>query len=133
SAAHRAQLPLYEATLPGRCSEWRRSGMGMLQGVPAALLRRIVMAAPHNRSSHLFAVRTMAAFILAWSALGQEAGELPKFDEAVEVTASRSSESVVDAPVAVTVVGQHEIETSPADNCADLLRPVTNVVVTSAR
>jgi outer membrane receptor protein involved in Fe transport len=75
----------------------------------------------------------MYAAMVFCSMLAQEAGKPPKFDDVVEVTASRNAESVVDAPVAVTVVGQHEIATSAADNCADLLRPVTNVVVTSAR
>ncbi len=59
----------------------------------------------------------------------------PKFSETTEVTASRNEESISDAPVSISVVGQKQIETSPADNYADLLRglPGLNVVQTSAR
>src|SRR5713101_6004072 len=59
----------------------------------------------------------------------------PKFAETVEVTASRNEESISEAPVSISVVGQGQIEASPADNYADLLRgvPGLNVVQTSAR
>jgi len=59
----------------------------------------------------------------------------PKLLETTEITASRSEESITDAPVSISVVGQTQIETSPADNYADLLRgvPGVNVVQTSAR
>jgi len=74
--------------------------------------------------------------ILARPALGQsKENKPPKFDETVEVTASRSEESITEAPVSISVVGQGQIQTSPADNYADLLRgvPGLNVVQTSAR
>src|SRR5712691_9089448 len=70
--------------------------------------------------------------VLLWITLAQE---LPKFGETTEVTASRNKESVLDAPVSVTVIDQKEIAMSAADNYADLLRgvPGINVVQTSAR
>src|SRR5947207_2261328 len=62
-------------------------------------------------------------------------GQPAKFGETTEVTASRNSESITDAPASISVVGQKHIETSPADNYGDLLRgvPGLNVVQTSAR
>jgi outer membrane receptor protein involved in Fe transport len=59
----------------------------------------------------------------------------PTYGETVEVTASRTEQPVLDAPAAMTVVGTQQIETSAADNYADLLRgvPGLNVVQTSAR
>ncbi|HEV8268204.1 MAG TPA: TonB-dependent receptor plug domain-containing protein, partial [Thermoanaerobaculia bacterium] len=61
--------------------------------------------------------------------------ELPAYAGAVEVTASRTEQPVLDAPVAITVVDGKQIETSPAKNYADLLRgvPGLNVIQTSAR
>ncbi len=76
------------------------------------------------------------AFLLSLARLtfGQE-NKPPQFGEIVEVTASRNEESISDAPVSISVVSQRQIETSPADNYADLLRgvPGLNVVQTSAR
>ena len=59
----------------------------------------------------------------------------PTHEEKVVVTASRREESVLDAPVSVTVVGEQQVETSAADNVADLLRgvPGLNATQTSAR
>jgi outer membrane receptor for ferrienterochelin and colicins len=64
-----------------------------------------------------------------------EPDELPTFAGAVEVTASRTEQPVLDAPVAITVVDGKQIETSPARNYGDLLRgvPGLNVIQTSAR
>lgn len=61
--------------------------------------------------------------------------ETPTYAETLVVTASRTEESLLDVPVATTVVGAKQIEASGADNYADLLRgvPGLNVVQTSAR
>ncbi len=58
-----------------------------------------------------------------------------QYSEQMVVTASRTEEKLIDAPVAITVVGPEQIETSPADNYADLLRgvPGLNIVQLSAR
>ena len=57
------------------------------------------------------------------------------YTETTVVTASRTKEQIIDAPVSISVVGPEQIEASPADNYADLLRgvPGLNVVQTSAR
>jgi iron complex outermembrane receptor protein len=59
----------------------------------------------------------------------------PQHEETMIVTASRKEESLLDAPVSITVVGELQIETSPAENMADLLRgvPGLNAAQTSAR
>jgi outer membrane receptor protein involved in Fe transport len=59
----------------------------------------------------------------------------PPYSEILEVTASRVEQPVLDAPVAITVIGRQQIETTPADNYADLLRgvPGVNAIQTSAR
>jgi outer membrane receptor protein involved in Fe transport len=46
------------------------------------------------------------------------------YAETLIVTASRVSESLIAAPASVAVLDSQEIETSPADNFADLLREV---------
>jgi outer membrane receptor protein involved in Fe transport len=69
------------------------------------------------------------------------AAEEPKRDqpqpysETVEVTASRTEQPLLDAPVAVTVIDRKQIESTPAGNYADLLRgvPGLNAIQTSAR
>ncbi len=63
------------------------------------------------------------------------AADAPQYTETMVVTASRVEESLLDVPVSTSVVGPAQIETSPADNYADLLRgvPGLNVVQTSAR
>ena len=57
------------------------------------------------------------------------------YSEMVEVTASRVEQPLLDAPVAMSVIDRQQIETTPADNYADLLRglPGVNVIQTSAR
>jgi outer membrane receptor protein involved in Fe transport len=59
----------------------------------------------------------------------------PAYAETIIVTASRVSESLITAPAAVSVLGSKEIETSAADNFADLLRgvPGLNVAQFGAR
>src|SRR5712691_11139878 len=83
---------------------------------------------------HFSPVGIAFLLVIAHATLAQES-KPAKFGETTEVTASRSEESILDAPVSVSVVGQRQIETSPADNYADLLRgvPGLNVVQTSAR
>ena len=65
----------------------------------------------------------------------EKAPSPPPVTETIEVTASRTAEALIDAPVSMTIVGQKQIETTPADNYADLLRgvPGLNVIQTSAR
>lgn len=57
------------------------------------------------------------------------------YAETVVVTASRAPESLITAPASVAVVGTQEIETSAADNFADLMRgvPGVNIVQFGAR
>jgi outer membrane receptor for ferrienterochelin and colicins len=59
----------------------------------------------------------------------------PGYAETVIVTASRGPESLISAPASVAVVGGREIEASPAENVADLLRgvPGLNIVQFGAR
>jgi outer membrane receptor protein involved in Fe transport len=61
--------------------------------------------------------------------------EPPPFSEVLEVTASRVEQPLLDAPVAISVIGEQQLETTAADNYADLLRgvPGVNAVQTSAR
>jgi outer membrane receptor protein involved in Fe transport len=53
----------------------------------------------------------------------------PDYAETMIVTASRVSESLITAPAAVAVLGGKDIETSAADNFADLLREVPGLNV----
>ena len=57
------------------------------------------------------------------------------YEAEVTVTASRTEESVVDAPASVTVIPRARIEATPARNFADLLRgvPGLNVIQLSSR
>ena len=61
--------------------------------------------------------------------------EVYRFSTDVLVTASRREQRTIDAPVSMTVIDRREIESSPAQNIADLLRgvPGLNVVEVSAR
>lgn len=61
--------------------------------------------------------------------------ELPPYSEVMEVTASRVEQPLLDAPVALSIIDEQQLETTPADNYADLLRgvPGVNAVQTSAR
>lgn len=61
--------------------------------------------------------------------------EPPPYSEVMEVTASRVEQPLLDAPVALSVIDEQQLETTPADNYADLLRgvPGVNAVQTSAR
>ena len=61
--------------------------------------------------------------------------ELYRFSTDVVVTASRREQRTIDAPVSMTVLDRRQIEASPAENVADLLRgvPGLNVVEISAR
>lgn len=65
----------------------------------------------------------------------QEAEEPPVYEEQVVVTASRTEQSLVNAPATVSVISSQTIEQSPALNYGDLLRtvPGLNVTQTSAR
>src|SRR6185295_10087308 len=58
-----------------------------------------------------------------------------KYSESVVITASRVQQSLVDAPVAVTVIDKDRLATSPAENFADVLRgvPGLNVIQMSSR
>ncbi|MEM7247936.1 MAG: TonB-dependent receptor, partial [Acidobacteriota bacterium] len=59
----------------------------------------------------------------------------PSITEATVVTANRTEQSILDAPVSVSVVDEQTIETSAADNIGDLVRgvPGVNIVQVSAR
>jgi len=61
--------------------------------------------------------------------------ERQRYEERIVVTASRTEQLLLDAPVAITVLTGDIIESSPAGNYADLLRgvPGLNVSQTSAR
>ena len=61
--------------------------------------------------------------------------DLYRFSTDVVVTASRREQRTIDAPVSMTVIDRRQIESSPAQNVADLLRgvPGLNVVEVSAR
>jgi iron complex outermembrane receptor protein len=65
----------------------------------------------------------------------QQEEEMPRFQEVVVVTASKTEEKLIDAPVTLSVVSSDTIESSPAQNYADLLRavPGLNITQTSAR
>jgi outer membrane receptor protein involved in Fe transport len=60
---------------------------------------------------------------------------IQNYGETVVVTGSRSPEALRVAPVAVSVVGESDIETSPASHVGELLRgvPGLNVIELSAR
>ena len=59
----------------------------------------------------------------------------PVYTDQIVVTASRTEQSILEAPVSITVIGEDQIAASAADNIGDLLRgvPGLNVVQTSAR
>lgn len=61
--------------------------------------------------------------------------EPQRYEERIVVTASRTEQLLLDAPVAITVLSGALIQSSPAGNYADLLRgvPGLNVSQTSAR
>jgi len=66
--------------------------------------------------------------LLMLQALGAAGDEVPPpYSEVMEVTASRVEQPLLDAPVAVSIIDRQQIETSPADNFADLLRGVPGV------
>jgi outer membrane receptor protein involved in Fe transport len=79
--------------------------------------------------------RSAIGIVLLLAVVRPAAGQLPKFGETTEVTASRNTESVSDAPVSISVISERQIESTAADNYADLLRGVSglNVVQMSAR
>jgi outer membrane receptor protein involved in Fe transport len=56
-----------------------------------------------------------------------------EYSETIEVTASRVEQPLLNAPVAVSIIDRQQIETSPAQNYADLLRgvPGLNAIQTS--
>jgi iron complex outermembrane receptor protein len=64
-----------------------------------------------------------------------EAQEQPVVEEVIVVTASRTEQSLNEAPAAISVLDQRTIESIPADDYGDLLRnvPGLNVIQTSAR
>jgi iron complex outermembrane receptor protein len=59
----------------------------------------------------------------------------PTFEEQVVVSASRSEQTLVNAPAAVTLITAQTLATAPGSNMADLLRsvPGINVTQTSSR
>ncbi len=65
----------------------------------------------------------------------EPAEQITSYAESVVVTASKLAEQIRDAPVAVTVIKAAEIEQTPADGYADLLRrvPGLNAIQVSAR
>jgi iron complex outermembrane receptor protein len=65
----------------------------------------------------------------------QKEEKAPTFEDQVVVSASRSEQTLVNAPAAVTLIGAQKIATSPGSNMADLLRsvPGINVTQTSSR
>jgi iron complex outermembrane receptor protein len=69
------------------------------------------------------------------SSASQNPDEPISFEEQVVVTASKSEETLVNAPAAVSVVTTDVIQSSPATNIGDLLRavPGLNVTQVSAR
>ena len=56
----------------------------------------------------------------------------PTYAETMTVTATRKETSIMNAPVSISVVGQRELETTAADNYADLLRGVPGVTAMQA-
>jgi iron complex outermembrane receptor protein len=61
--------------------------------------------------------------------------EVPRYEEQVVVTASKTEQQLINAPATVTLISSQTIQSSPAVNYADLLRavPGLNVSQTSAR
>ena len=53
-----------------------------------------------------------------------------KFEETVVVSASRSEEKLINAPVTMSVIGAQTIESAPTQNFAELLRAVPGVNIT---
>jgi len=74
---------------------------------------------------------------MPWSGEAQDPPEEvkppPEYSETIEVTASRVEAPILNAPVAVSVIDRKQIQTSPAQNYADLLRgiPGLNAIQTS--
>src|SRR5690349_20535152 len=63
------------------------------------------------------------------------AEEVPIYTEAVVVTASKVEKQIVNAPATVSVISSDAIQSTPANNFAELLRsvPGMNISQTSAR
>ena len=59
----------------------------------------------------------------------------PKYEETVVVSASRTEEKLINAPVTMTVIGAQAIQSAPTQNFAELLRtvPGLNLTQVSAR
>lgn len=82
----------------------------------------------------------LCVVVAATPLVGFAAEDLPKSEnplphsEVIEVTATRMEQPLLDTPVAVSVVDRQQLETTPANNYADLLRnvPGLNVAQTSA-
>jgi outer membrane receptor protein involved in Fe transport len=68
-------------------------------------------------------------------AQAEEEGVVRRKEEVTVVSASRSAAKLIDAPATMSVVSPDMLETSPAQNFADMLRsvPGVNAVQTSAR
>ena len=60
----------------------------------------------------------------------QKPDEPQKYEETVVVSASRSEEKLVNAPAAMTVIGQQTLQSAPSQNFAELLRAVPGVNIT---
>ncbi len=56
----------------------------------------------------------------------------PTYAETMTVTATRTETSIINAPVSISVIGKRQLETTPADNYADLLRGVPGVTAMQA-
>jgi outer membrane receptor protein involved in Fe transport len=76
----------------------------------------------------------LAAMLSAQAAMGQTEPQAT-VEDVIVVTASRTEQTLNDAPAAITVLDQQTIESIPADDYGDLLRnvPGVNVIQTSAR
>lgn len=83
------------------------------------------------RSVLVAASVVVAGSVNAWAQDPAPADEqAPGYEEQVVVTASRSEETLVNAPAAVSVITASKIQHSPAANMGDLLRSVPGVNVT---
>jgi iron complex outermembrane receptor protein len=91
-------------------------------------------------------VALVACFALPFAAVAQSADSKdeksaddeiddiigPTYAETMTVTATRKETSIINAPVSISVVGERELETTPAENYADLLRGVPGVTALQA-
>ena len=57
----------------------------------------------------------------------EQRSDVPVFETSIVVSASRTEEEVTKAPVAVSIISSEELEATPAQNYADLLRSIPGV------